>query len=120
EQREGDHGAGVGRDLRELRRGEQLMQRCADRQQKGVGLVAVEHPAEIRGDKRIPLPAIEAAIPRLRSSYASLGHRAPCLKPARIMAQIGVASSEGTNPVSATTVTDFRRATSPSMCASTR
>src|SRR6266513_2017908 len=80
EQREGDDGAGVARDLRELRRREQLMQSYADRQQKGVGLVAVEHPAEIRGDERIPLPPIKAAVPRLRSSYADLGHRGPLPK----------------------------------------
>ena len=55
EQGDADDGAGIGRDLRKLRRIEQLAQRHADHQDQREGLVAVEHPAEIRGNQRVPL-----------------------------------------------------------------
>ena len=76
EQRERDHRAGVDRDLRILRRIEQLVERHADRDHQRVGLVAVEQPAEIGGDQRVPLALVERAVPGLRTS-GDVGHGIP-------------------------------------------
>ncbi len=69
EQRDADHRAGIGADGAELRRLEQLMQRRADHQDQREGLVAVEHPADVRGDHGLPLVRVQAAIPGFRRSH---------------------------------------------------
>jgi hypothetical protein len=63
EQRERDDGSGVDGNLTVLGRLEKLAQRGADRDHQREGLVAIEHPTEIGGDQRVPLAAVEQAIP---------------------------------------------------------
>jgi hypothetical protein len=63
EQGDRDDRAGIGRDLRKLRRLEQLAQRHPDGEDQGEGFIAIEHPAHVGGDERLPLGAGERAVP---------------------------------------------------------
>ncbi len=74
QERDRDDRAGVGRNLGVLRRRQQLMERHGNGEDQRVGLIAVEEPAQVRGEKCIPLVAIEAAIPRASKSGLSAGH----------------------------------------------
>src|SRR5262249_59022472 len=60
---DGDDGAGIGGNELVLRGGEQLAQRHADGEDEREDFEAVEGPAEIGGDERLPLRAVERAVP---------------------------------------------------------
>jgi len=64
---------GIERDLRELRRLEQLPQRDADRDDQRVGLIAIEQPTEVGGEQRVPLRPAERIPPR-RAVDRAHGH----------------------------------------------
>jgi hypothetical protein len=72
QQRDPDRRTGKERNLRVLRRVQKLVQRDPDRQDQGVGFVAVEEPAEVGRSERFPLLCVERPVPRHRCSD---GHR---------------------------------------------
>ena len=63
EQRDGDDGAGVSRNLRMQLWRQQLLHRHADGQDQAVGFKPIEQPAQVRGDKRVPLHPVQRAVP---------------------------------------------------------
>jgi hypothetical protein len=71
----GDDHAGVGRNQWILARVEQLPQRSSDSKDQGENLEAVERPAEVRGEERFPMHAVERAIPRQGPDRAGFPHQ---------------------------------------------
>jgi len=60
---DGNDRAGISGDERVLRRIQELMQRNADGEDEREHFESVEGPAEVRGGERLPLRAVQRAIP---------------------------------------------------------
>src|SRR5262249_49103148 len=77
EYRDGDDRAGIGGNELVLRGGKQLMQRHTHGEDEREHLEAVEGPAEVRGDERLPLRASERAMTRHGAARGNFGRVSP-------------------------------------------